>query len=72
MFRRAWDSYTLALELNKKAQKVQVVILLTVIGEEAHEIFSTFTNWNAEDNESMIGPVLTKFEEYCQPQKCPF
>ena len=56
-FRRAWDSYALALELDKKTQKVQVAILLTVIEEEAREVFSTFTNWNAEGNEAKIEPV---------------
>ena len=55
-FKRAWDSYALALELDK-------------IGEEAREVFSTFTNWNAEGNEAKIGTVLTKFGEYCQPQR---
>ena len=48
---------------------MQVAILLTVIGEEAQEVFSTFTNWNAEGDEAKIEPVLTKFEEYCQPRK---
>ena len=40
---RAWTSYAQALELNKKYQAVQVATLLTVIGEDAREVFSTFT-----------------------------
>ena len=38
MFRRAWDSYALALELDKKDQKVQVATFLTVIGESFLDI----------------------------------
>ena len=65
-FKRAWSSYTLATELDTKPQKVQVATLLTVIGEEAREVFATFT-WEDADDEHKIGKVLTKFEQYCQP-----
>ena len=68
-FRRAWNSYALALELDKKDQKVQVAIFLTVIGEEVQEVFSTFTDWTTEGDDSKIDPILMKFEEYCQPRK---
>ena len=67
MFRRTWNSYTLVLELDKKDQKVQVAILLTVIGEEVREVFSTFTDWTTEGDDSKIDPILTKFDEYYQP-----
>ena len=68
-FKRAWTSYALATGLNDKAEAVQVATLLTVIGEEAREVFSTFTDWSAEGDDAKIRPVLTKFEEYCQPRK---
>lgn len=68
-FKRAWSNYALATELNKKDEAVQVATLLTVIGEEAREVFSTFTGWTAEGDDEKIKPVLTKFEEYCQPRK---
>ena len=42
-FKRAWDSYTLATGLNGKDEGVQVMTLLTVIGEEVQEVYSTFT-----------------------------
>ena len=32
-------------------------------------MYSTFTGWTAEDDKSKIGPVLAKFEAYCQPLK---
>ncbi len=68
-FKRAWTNYALATELNKKSEEIQVATLLTVIGEEAREVFSTFTGWAAEGDDSKIGPVLLKFEQYCQPRK---
>lgn len=40
-----------------------------VIGEEAREMFSTFSDWALEGDDAKIEPVLTKFEEYCQPRK---
>ena len=67
-FKRAWDNYSLATELNKKAETIQVATLLTVIGEEAREVFATFT-WTTADDSGKIAPVLKKFEEYCQPCK---
>ena len=68
-FKRAWTNYTLATGLNEKAESVQVATLLTVIGKEAREVFSTFSGWEREGDDTKIQPVLTKFEHYCQPLK---
>ena len=68
-FKAAWNSYALALELDKKPQVVQVATLLTVIGEDAREVYSTFTDWDTDGDESKLEPVLTKFEQYCRPRK---
>ena len=48
-FKRAWDSYALATGLSEKAEEVQVTTLLTVIVEEAREVYSTFTGWEHAD-----------------------
>ena len=40
-FKRAWTDYAMAMELSKKPQPVQVATLLTVIKEDAREVFST-------------------------------
>ena len=68
-FKRAWTNYALATELNKKSEAIQVATLLTVIGEEAREVFSTFSGWAEDGDDTKIGPVLAKFEQYCQPCK---
>ena len=67
-FKQAWDNYSLATQLNEKSEANQVATLLTVIGEESREIFSTFA-WTTAEDSSKIKEVLTKFEEYCQPCK---
>ena len=43
---------------NEKPEAVQVATLLTVIGEEAREVFSTFGDWASEGDEAKLGPVL--------------
>ena len=68
-FKRAWTNYALAMELSKKPQPVQVATLLTIIGKDAREAFSTFTSWETEGDENKLDPVIAKFEEYCRPRK---
>lgn len=60
-FKRAWNNYSIAIEVTKKAEEVQGAMLLTVIGEEAREVFATFT-WEDERDQNKIGA-------YCQPWK---
>ena len=38
-WRQRWDCYASATELSKKTPEVQVAILLTVIGAEAHKVY---------------------------------
>ena len=59
----------MATELDKKPEAVRVATLLTVIGEEARDVFSTFTDWAEEGDVTRIEPVLMKFQQYCQPCK---
>lgn len=44
-FELAWRNYALTTELNKKSEPVQVATLLTVIGGDARDVYSTFTGW---------------------------
>ena len=67
-FYRAWSNYSVATELNKKPEPVQVATLLTVIGEEAREVFATF-RWETEEDQTKIGNVIDKFKTYCEPRK---
>ena len=64
----AWSNYALATELNKKSEPVQVATLLTVIGEDARDVYSTF-DWADEANRNKTEPVLQQFANYCQPHR---
>ena len=68
-FKLSWTNYAMATELDKKPEAVRVATLLTVIGEEARDVLSTFTDWAEEVDGTRIKPVLMKFQQYCQPCK---
>ena len=68
-FLAAWEHYALATELGDKPQSVQVATLLTVIGEDGCEVYSTLRDWAHDGDDRRILPVLRKFAEYCQPRK---
>lgn len=68
-FKLAWTNYSLAIGLDAKTEAVRVATLLTVIGEEAHDVFSTFKDWAADGDQAKIEPVMQKFEDYCLPRK---
>lgn len=68
-FKHTWLNLLLATKLNKEPEPVQVATLLTVVGEEAHEVlFTTFTDC-VEGNDEKITPVLEKLAAYCKPRK---
>jgi hypothetical protein len=64
-FEIAWHNFSLATELDKKDEKIQIATLLTIIGEEAREVFSTF-QWSSAEDDRKIAEVLKRFREYCQ------
>ena len=65
---QAWTVYALAADLTDKDEKVQVATLLTIIGEDAREVYSTF-DWENEGDEVKMELVLKKFSDYCEPRK---
>ena len=64
-----WRNYALATEPTEKSEDVQVATLLTVVEEEAREVYSTFSGWENDGDQNKIEPVLNKFATYCQPRK---
>ena len=59
--------YLNATGIDKKRSQVQCSTLLTVAGEEAVEVFSTF-GLSSQDAKK-IDVVISKFEEYCTSKK---
>ena len=62
-FKLAWDNYTIAQGLKEKDESVQVATLLTVIGEEARAVFSTF-QWDDADAHKIEPRKNVPFERY--------
>ena len=62
-FKRAWVNYSLATGLIDKAEAVQVATLLTAIGEEAREVYATFTDCTSAGDEAKIEPAVTWLEQ---------
>ena len=51
-------------ELDRKSEAALGAMLLTVIGEEACDVFSMFTNWAEDGGAARIEPVVMKFLQY--------
>ena len=57
----------MAAGIDKQSNKVRVAALLSVIGEDAVDLFGTF-EWTAEADKEKLEKVLEKFQGYCQPR----
>jgi hypothetical protein len=63
----SFNNFLLATGFSSKDDAVKVGLLLSVIGEEAVELYSTF-EWTKADDKVKLDLVLTKFEAYCKPK----
>ena len=66
-FRQKFEIYSTATELEKKGEKTQCAQLIYLMGDEAINIFTTFTFTDEEKNK--IEVLKTKFETYFVPKK---
>ena len=48
-FKQKWSNYELATEVAKKDDAIRVATILTVIGDEAFDVYNTFT-WDDEED----------------------
>ena len=60
------ELYKVASGLDKKDEKIQVTMLLHVLGKECVEIYSKF-GWENEGDRDKIMVVEEKFKAYCVP-----
>ena len=67
-FKQKWTNYEIATGVEEKENPTRVVTFLTVIGEEAVDVYNTFTWATAGDN-LKIDKVLEKFDAFCNPRK---
>ncbi|KAK3741617.1 hypothetical protein QZH41_019256 [Actinostola sp. cb2023] len=62
-----FNLYMNATGRDGKHEKIQYSTFLTIAGEDALEIYNTFTFEEAEANK--VKPLIKKFEAYCNPRK---
>lgn len=67
-FKQKYNNYEIATGINKKDDATRVATLLTVIGNEAIDVFNTLS-WDEEGDEQKIEKVLLKLEQHCEPKK---
>ena len=64
-WKKSWEYYVCASELDENKPKVQVATLLTIMGEYCRRIFETF---NIDQEDINTQKVLDKFNERIEPQ----
>ncbi|KAL3999170.1 nuclear receptor co-repressor 2 [Sarotherodon galilaeus] len=67
-FRQRFELYLAATGGASKPPKVQSSLFLHVAGEEAVEVYNTFT-FAENGDENKLMKIMEKFEEYCNPKK---
>ena len=67
-FKQKWSNYELATGVAKKDDAIRVATILTVIGDEALDVYNTFT-WDDDEDKVKIDKVLEQFEKFCEPRK---
>jgi hypothetical protein len=67
-FKQRYELYRLASGANIRGENVQVPLLLHVMGEEALEVYNSFT-WTSDGDKNKYDLVIAKFEDYCTPKK---
>ena len=67
-FKQKYANYEIATGISSKDSAARVATLLTVIGNDAIDVFNTLT-WHDEGDDKKIEKVLLKFEEHCEPKK---
>ena len=67
-FKQKYTNYEIATGISSKDSSTRVATLLTVIGNDAIDVFNTLT-WDEEGDDNKIEKVLLKFMEHCEPKK---
>ena len=62
------SSRGIATGISEKGDATRVATLLTVIGNEALDVYDTFV-WATVGDDKKIAKVLEKFDEHCEPRK---
>ena len=67
-FKQRYELYRVASGASKREASLQVPLLLHVMGEDALEVFNSFT-WERETDSKDYEKVIKKFQDYFTPKK---
>ena len=68
LFKQKWRNYEIASGLKNKEGETRVATLLSIIGDDALEVYNGF-QWETVGDNIKIDKVLEKFEVYCNPKR---
>ena len=67
-FTQKWTNYELATGIFREEDQVRVAAFITLIGDEAFDVYNAFT-LDSEDDKIKIAKVLEQFDNFCEPRK---
>lgn len=67
-FKQKGSNYELAVGTARKEDSIRVAAFLTVIGDQALEVYNAFT-WYSDEDKVKMDKVMERFEQYCEPHK---
>ena len=67
LFRQTWQNYEIASALNEKPENVRIATLLSMIGNDALQVYNAFV-WQQHEDHTILN-ILNKFEIYCRPKR---
>ena len=65
-FKQKWANYELATGIFRKEDQIRVASFLTVLSDEALDVYHTFT-WDSKDDKVKLDKVLEQFNTFCEP-----
>ena len=67
-FKQKFTYHEIATGINTKESATRVATLLTVIGNDAVDVFNTLP-WDTEGDDKKIDKIIEKLKEFCEPRK---
>lgn len=67
-WKRDWEEFRIATELDSKSETIQIATLKNMIGSEARDLYDTF-DISEDDDDFGYDAVVAAFANFCEPKK---
>ena len=67
-FHQGYENFEIATGVNNKPDATRVATLLSVIGQEAVDLYNSF-KWDTAGDDKKFDPVIAKFKGFCTGRK---